>query len=226
MKKTFVILGIVVLLSILFLGCTTQSTKQYTQNEPQAQVQTTPAPQVTTPATVTESPKAPVIQEIGSAMDWYDLAEAEALKWRTDVKPIEISGDNRNGNNYLAVDGKTNKWSYFFVSVPVLMKYKVVVEKGVVTSTNQYDEPLAKLMYDMSPSRDAWAIDSTAAVDIVNKKADGQAFLTTAKNIRANYLLKFAGDSATKIGWTISYFPDNYAQNFVVYVNGETGSLN
>jgi len=205
------------------LGCTAQSTKQTTQAPSQETPETSAS--VSTAANTTV-PVTPAVSATGSAMDWYPIAKAEALKWRTDAKLIEASGDNRNGKNYYAIDGKTDKWIYSFISVPILTKYRIIIEAGAITDMDNYDEPLAKMMYDGSPSGDDWVIDSTSAVEIVNTKANGQDFISTISKIRANYLLKFAGmGAATPIAWTISYFPENYGQNFMTYVNGETGDI-
>jgi hypothetical protein len=159
-------------------------------------------------------------------MDWYLTAKNEALTWRTDAKLIEIRGDNKGDKTYYTVDGSTDEWIYTFVSVTVLKTYKVVVKNAEITLKQEYDEPLAKMLYDDSPDDASWVIDSTGAVNTVNTNSGGNDFLATISNVKANYLLKLEGmDVANPVFWTISYFPQNYGQSLTVYINGESGKI-
>lgn len=225
-KNYFLIIGIVGIALVLALGCTTQSINKYSYETTQEQ-EVSEEPGVTTEVTVpSETIKTAPAVVYASAMDWYPVAKEEAIKWRTDAKLIEIRGDNKEDGKYIAIDGKSYKWEYSFISVSKLVKYKITVEKGKIIQNVTYDEPLAKMQYETSPSGDMWVIDSTGAVETVNSKAGGTDLLATRNNVKANYLLRIEGmGAASPITWTIGYYPENYGQSLVVFINGETGNI-
>jgi len=225
-KNYFLIIGIVGIALMLALGCTTQSINKYSYETTQEQ-EVSEEPGVITEVTVpSETIKTSPAAAYASAMDWYPVAKEEALKWRTDAKLIEIRGDNKENSEYIAIDGKSYKWEYSFVSVSKMAKYKLTVEKGKITKNDTYDEPTAKMQYDSSPSGDMWVIDSTGAVETVNSKAGGSDLLLTRNNVKANYLLKIEGmNAASPITWIIGYYPESYGQSLVVQINGETGNI-
>ncbi|MDD5182142.1 MAG: hypothetical protein PHC66_03160 [Candidatus Nanoarchaeia archaeon] len=217
-KKLFWIFGILVIVLVLMLGCTTQSTNNYDNSgQPASNEQTANAPAETTIPAVTGT-------VLASAMDWYSLAYDEARMWKTDAKIIEARGNNQNGNKYFPINGETNEWTYIFVSVSAFSKYQIEVKDGAITDKTEYDEPSALGVYGNSPDGNAWVIDSTGAVDIVNTKAGGTSFLESTTNVKASYLLRFSeAEKVSPIEWTITYFPESYGQNFIVHINGENG---
>ena len=221
--KNYLVIGIIGLLLVLILGCTSQHTNKYSYETVQGQLQQ----ENNSSMLVQEKIAVPAITQpsSASAMDWYHIALNEAVSWEKDAKLIEVRGTNKDGSKYYPTTGETNEWIYTFVSVDSFSKYTITVREGVITATAKYDENFALALYNNSPSGNDWVIDSTGAVDIVNTKADGNSFLQTSTNIKANYLLRLSGDLINPIEWTISYFPEHYSQNFIVYVDGKTGEL-
>ena len=221
-KKNILFVGIISIILIMVLGCTSHSVNQYSYNTTQ---ETNTTDNIITTATENIEIQKEKIDSKVSARDWYNIAKEDALLWRTDSKLIEIHGDNKPYDSYYKVDGKTDKWEYYFISIPIQTKYKVVVEKGEITQVTELEMSMsAKTLYKDVPTDNNWMIDSSAAVDTVNTKRGGFDLLSLNKNVKVNYILKLSGSkTVTPIVWTISYFPENYGQTLIENINAETG---
>lgn len=118
-------------------------------------------------------------QGMVTAMAWYALAEETALKWQADAVLSAVNGGSRDGSmahlgEAIPPDGRTNLWSYTFVSSASRQRLSISIREGELirekaNDLTQAGQPVTAedmLWYTgLYPGSD-WTVDSTAAVEI------------------------------------------------------------
>lgn len=168
-----------------------------------------------------------------SAKEWYHVAKEDADKWAQDTIFVGAVGDSKaKDGTALVVDGRTDQWSYQFVSGQKQKKLRVFVAKGVVVSQTEEDigaeqgvkiEDFQGLIAD-----DKWQVDSNDATDesnaVFTERNPGQE-IGRASYILLNYKKQnVKNDTLTPmLSWTISY--DAKATVTKVSVNAVSGEI-
>lgn len=120
---------------------------------------------------------------IGKAREWYDTALAEAKKWQSDAKLMELHADNTSaafrmvedkdektaGLKEVPMNGATETWKYYFMSQNAEVPYMVVMTQGTLVQSKEATMFLTNKYMDLKPDSD-WKIDSPEAFELTKTK--------------------------------------------------------
>jgi len=177
------------------------------------------------------------IAKVGSALEWYPIAEKEAIAWQNDAVLHSVVGGNiaMDGSS-LPCDGRAELWTYSFVSVATQKKLTVSVQAGALSSkgeralTRVDGQPLTQEdleFYSHLYLSSDWKVDSTQAAQVSNPlfkaKYNVEPRLISYVMFNTKYL-DFVNNKATNwMYWVISYDPDKYP--FQVTMDARTGEV-
>lgn len=175
---------------------------------------------------------------VGTALEWYPLAEAVALGWQADSVLVSAVGGNIAGDGgSLPCDGRAELWSYSFVSVVVQQTLAVYVKAGAVSSKE--DSPLTYMgskpplppaaleAYAQLYPAVEWKVDSTQAAQTTNalfkEKYGVEPGHISYVMFNSKYLDVLKNQATNWMRWVISYDPEKYP--FQVVVDARTGEV-
>lgn len=177
------------------------------------------------------------IAKVGSALEWYPIAEKEAIAWQSDAVLHSVVGGNiaMDGSS-LPCDGRAELWTYSFVSVATQKKLTVSVQAGALSSeaesalTRLDGQPLTQedleLYSHLCLSSD-WKVDSTQAAQISNPlfkaKYNVEPRLISYVMFNTKYLDFLNNKTINWMYWVISYDPEKYP--FQVTMDARTGEV-
>lgn len=167
-KKNFIVLFVLLLIFLIFLGLGCFPKKEKIKEAKKEE------------KVISEEKKT----ELGSAKDWYKIAEEKAKTWQSDAiltlakaENVDISIDVYEVQALFS--GKTLSWKYDFFSESIKKPYFVTVAKGKVTDAFQGELiGLFPDQYQGLKSISEWKIDSTKAVDIAKEELKKKYNLT------------------------------------------------
>lgn len=224
---------VLVIAGFLLTACGPQGTP--TQAVPTARPTATVGvrPSSTARATLT---KAAV--KLGTALEWYSIAEPVALGWQADAVVHSAVGGNIAGDGgSLPCDGKAELWTYTFVSVAAQKTLTVGVKAGAVSSQADSDltimgnkppfPPEALESYSqLYPAAD-WKVDSTQAAQTANalfkEKYSVEPSSISYVMFNSKYLDVLNNKARNWMRWVISYDPEKYP--FQVTLDARTGEV-
>jgi hypothetical protein len=232
-RRQKALLGVLIMAGLLLAACGPKGAP--TQAVPTARPTRTPgaSPSSTPRPTLTKQ-----AVKLGTALEWYPVAEQAALAWQADAILHEADGNNIAGDGgSLPCDGKAEQWSYAFVSVAAQKTLSVYVRAGKVSSQGDTaltwmgsPPPLSaealEFYSQLYPASD-WKVDSTQVAQTANglfkAKYNVEPGNIAYVMFNTKYLDVLANKATNWMYWVISYDPEKYP--FQVKVDARTGEV-
>lgn len=175
--------------------------------------------------------------KVGTALEWYPIAEQVASEWQSDAVLDSVVGGNIAGDgSTLPCDGKAESWAYSFLSISAQKRLAVRVTHGAMNLKQEAEltflgKPLTSeaiaFFSGLYPASD-WKIDSTQAVQVANELFDKkysiepQGIVSYAM-FNTKYLDILTQKTPNWMYWVISYDPERYP--FQVTMDARTGEV-
>lgn len=175
--------------------------------------------------------------KVGSALEWYPIAEKEAIAWQSDaVLHSAVGGNIAMDGSSLPCDGRAELWTYSFVSTATQKKLTVSVQAGALSSKSESaltrldGQPLTQEdleFYSHLYSSSDWKVDSTQAAQVSNPLFKAQynvePRLISYVMFNTKYLDVLNNKAINWMYWVISYDPEKYP--FQVTMDARTGEV-
>jgi hypothetical protein len=232
-RRQKALLVVLIIAGFLLAACGSQATP--TQAPPAARPTRTPgaSPSKTPYPTPTKA-----VVTLGTALEWYPVAEQAALAWQADAVLTAADGNNisRDGGS-LPCNGQAEQWSYSFASVAAQKTLSVYVRAGTVSSqmdsaltymgsTPPLSAEVLALYSELYPASD-WKVDSTQVAQTTNALFKAKYNVEPEQIVYVLFNTKYLdvlNNKATNwMYWVISYDPEKYP--FQVKVDAQTGAV-
>ncbi len=175
--------------------------------------------------------------KVGTALEWYSIAEQAAREWQADAVLHSAVGGNIAGDGgSLPCDGRAELWTYDFVSVVAQKTLTVGVRAGTVSSKGDSaitrpdgspPTPQDLEFYSQLYAAGDWKVDSTQAAQTTNvlfkAKYNVEPGHISYVMFNTKYLDVLNNKATNWMLWVISYDPEKYP--FQVTLDARTGEV-